>query len=83
MHAGLRIYAGRGRPVTRLDSAITVEPAAGRRDRLTVVIDRPASRRKRRTLELSMDEAAILAAQLERHLPAVAVRRRVPEGGGR
>jgi hypothetical protein len=65
--------------VTALDSTITVERPDGRRDRLTVVIER----RRRRTFELSMDEAAILAAQLERHLPAVAVRRHVPEGGGR
>lgn len=67
--------------MTRLDSAITVEPAAGRRDRLTVVIDRPAARRKRRTLELSMDEAAILAAALGRHLPAVTATRIETRGG--
>jgi hypothetical protein len=56
-----------------LDSAITVEPA-DRYGRLTVVIER----RKRRTFSLSMDEAAILAAQLERHLPVVTVARRAP-----
>lgn len=66
--------------MTGLDSAITVEPAEGRRGRLTVVIERPAARRKRRTFELSIDEAAILAVELGRHLPAVTVTRRPPGG---
>jgi hypothetical protein len=66
--------------VTALDSAVTVEAAGSRRDRLTIVIERPAARRPRRTIELSMDEAAMLAAELGRHLPAVTVTRRPPGG---
>jgi hypothetical protein len=69
--------------VTALDSEVTVQPSAFGRGGLTVVIDRPMARRKRRTLELTMDEAAILAVQLERHLPPVTVSRRAPEDGGR
>lgn len=69
--------------MTALDSQVTVQPSAFVQGGLTVVIERPAARRKRRTLELSMDEAAILAAQLERHLPPVTVSRRDSGDGGR
>jgi len=58
--------------------AITVEPRQGRSGpRLAVVLD---GGKYRRTFSLSFDEAAMLAAELGRHLPAVTVTRRQPGG---
>jgi hypothetical protein len=64
-----------------VDSAIAVEPYG---HGVMVVIER----RKRRSFALTLDEAAILHAQLARHLPPVTVTRqepadRAPELAGR
>ncbi len=56
-----------------MDSVITVQPCP---NGLLVVIER----RKRRTFTLGFDEAAILAAQLQRHLSPVAVTRQESPG---
>ena len=55
------------------DTAVTVEPRQSRSGpRLAIVIEG----KRRQTLSLSLDQAAMLAAQLQRHLPEVTVTRR-------
>jgi hypothetical protein len=78
----LRIHARPGAVVSApVDSvAITVEQRRTRSGpRLAVVLEG----KRRRTFSLSFDEAALLVAQLERHLPAVTVTRIKARGGDR